>query len=107
MVKRWRRTFIKEWRTYRGLNQTKLAELCDTTQATISRWECGRTPYDQPMLEAIADALRCEPGDLIMRDPSKEDHMWSIWEQIPPEARPVVVSMMRGAMKKTGATGGE
>ena len=36
------------------------------------RIENGKVPYDQDFLEATAYALRCEPADLISRDPNAE-----------------------------------
>jgi transcriptional regulator with XRE-family HTH domain len=82
-----RKTYIREWRKHRGLNQEQLAARVETTQETISRLERGEIAYTQPMLEAVAEALNCGPADLIMRDPSKEDFLWTIWDQIPAGTR--------------------
>jgi hypothetical protein len=30
------------------------------------------------MLEALADALSCSPADLIMRDPSQSNGLWTL-----------------------------
>lgn len=49
------------------LSQEKLAELVDTTGATISRLESGHQPYGQELLEKIADVLNRDPGDLITK----------------------------------------
>lgn len=72
------------------------------TQATIARLERGDIAYTQPVLEAIADALSCEPADLIMRDPSDPSGIWSIWDQIAPEARQQATKVLE-AFKKTGS----
>jgi len=61
--------FIKAWRKYRHLTLDQLAERLDVTAGTLSQLERGNTQYTQPMLEALADALSCEPSDLITRDP--------------------------------------
>ena len=98
-------TFIRQWRKHRGLNQEQLAARVGVTQETISRVERGDIGYTQPMLEACADALNCSPADLIMRDPSREDFMWSIWDQIPAEKRTVVVDMLQGVIRKSGTKG--
>jgi transcriptional regulator with XRE-family HTH domain len=100
------RHFIRSWRKHRGLTLEQLADRVDTTHASLSRIERGLQPYNQYMLEALADALRCEPADLIMRDPLQEDSIWSIWSQVPPETRPVVVNMMRGVVGRKTGTGG-
>lgn len=76
-----RRTFIKEWREYRQLTQDALAERLKTSKASISRIEGGTQAYTQDFLEACADALRIDPASLIMRDPTDEGAMWSLWNQ--------------------------
>jgi len=98
-----RRHFIKEWRQYRNLTQDKLADRLDISTASLSRLESGKQPYTQDVLEALADALSCEPADLIMRDPTATDAIWSLWEQAKPEHRPqilAVVAAMIGGDKK-------
>ncbi len=71
---RLRPTFIRQWREHRGLSQDLLVErvrehLDTFSKSTLSRLENTRQAYTQPMLEAIASALGCEPEDLIMRLP--------------------------------------
>ena len=82
-----RRHFIKEWRKHRGLTQEQLAERIGVAVSTISQIETMKQGYSQPTLEALADALQCEPADLLMRDPSREDALWSIWESLEPAQR--------------------
>jgi transcriptional regulator with XRE-family HTH domain len=80
------RHFIREWRIFRGLTQERLADRLETSAATISRLESGKQPYTQPVLEALAYALICEPADLIMRDPNNP--IWSIFDtlrSLPPD----------------------
>lgn len=89
-----RRTFIRDWREHRALSQDKLVERVrervDTfSKSTLSRLERGEQPYSQPILEALAWALDCEPQDLIMRRP--DSAIWSIMdtlEEVPEEDRP-------------------
>lgn len=57
--------FIKEWRQYRNLTQQQVADRIESTKATVSRIENGRTKYRQESLEALAFALGCEPADLF------------------------------------------
>jgi transcriptional regulator with XRE-family HTH domain len=68
-----KRHYIREWRKYRHLTQDRLAERIGKTHGAISQVERGITDYTQEMLEALADALNCEPGDLLLRDPTVED----------------------------------
>lgn len=90
-----RRHFIKEWRVYRELTQTQLAERVGVAVSTISQLETGKQGYAQPTLEAIAEALQCEPADLLMRDPSKEDALWSIWEGLDQPQRAQIVEIAK------------
>lgn len=66
------RHYVKEWRKYRGLTQEQLAERIGKTHGAISQLETGKIDYTQGMIEALAEALRCEPGDLLSRNPTKE-----------------------------------
>jgi transcriptional regulator with XRE-family HTH domain len=65
-----RRIFLREWRQYRRLTQQQLADRLDTTKGTISRIETGERDYTGGFLEVAADALQCEPADIISRDPT-------------------------------------
>lgn len=76
------RHYVKEWRKHRGLSQEALAERIGKTHSAISQLERGKIDYTQGMLEALADALMCEPADLLMRDPSQEQMIWSLWETL-------------------------
>ncbi|UXN69929.1 helix-turn-helix domain-containing protein [Devosia neptuniae] len=89
------RHFIREWRTYRGLTQEMLAERLDISKASLSRLETGKQPYTQDMLEALAEALMCEPADLIMRDPTSQDAIWSIWENASPAQRTQITTVVK------------
>jgi ribosome-binding protein aMBF1 (putative translation factor) len=75
-----RRTFIAEWRDFRGLTQEALAELLDTTKATISRIEGRKIGYTQDFLEACADALGVHQSVLLSRAPSEAEKTAAISE---------------------------
>ena len=81
------RWFLKEWRKHRGLTQQQLGDRIGKSKSNISEFETGATRYNQDLLEALADALMCEPADLIMRDPTQPDAIWSIWDRIPEAKR--------------------
>lgn len=99
---------IREWRKHRGLTQEQLAERIGITRSYLTKIERGDRRYDQPFLEAAADALRCEPADLIMRDPSQPVSIWTIWEQLQPSERiqaEAIIRALKGVGSATG-TGG-
>jgi transcriptional regulator with XRE-family HTH domain len=66
-----RRTFLREWRLYRGLTQEQAAERIGLDHSTLGRIERRLVPYSQGMLEAAAEAYSCEPWDLLNVDPTK------------------------------------
>jgi len=82
-----RRTFIKEWREYRGLSQERLASRLGMSGAQLSRIENAKQPYTQDVLETIAEALQTDVASLLMRDPKAPEAMWTIWEQAKPAER--------------------
>lgn len=90
-----RKTFIREWRKHRGLTQEQLAERIGIERSYLSRIESGARDYDQSFLDAAADALRCEPQDLLMRDPSDPEGIWSIWDQIKPTQRQQAIALLK------------
>jgi hypothetical protein len=51
------------------------------SHAQLGRIERGLQPYNQALLEALADLYRTEPASLIMRDPTKDDAIWSLWDE--------------------------
>jgi putative transcriptional regulator len=59
---------LREIRTARGLSQQKLANKAGIPQSTVSRIETGKTSaIDFALVEKLCRALKCEPGDLIVR----------------------------------------
>ena len=66
------RHFIKQWRKHRGLTQQRLADRLGQTHGAVSQLERGLVGYTQSTLEMLADALQCEPADLLWRDPDSE-----------------------------------
>lgn len=99
-----RKHFIREWRKHRGYTQAQLAERIGIAESYVSKIESGKRRYDQPFLEAAAEALNCDTADLIMRDPSDPEGIWSIWDQLKPAERNQVVEIAK-TLKRTG-TGG-
>lgn len=83
-----RPTFIRQWRNHRHLSLVQVAERVSEitgksmTHATLSRIETGKIAYTQPVLEAIAIALACEPADLLIRNPEDKSAPWSIYDQL-------------------------
>jgi len=98
------RHFIRQWRKHRQLTQEQLAERIGINRAHLSKIETGARDYDQKFLEAAALELRCEPADLLMRDPTSPQAIWSLWDQVPEKQRPLAVEVLKGIIK-TGTDG--
>lgn len=88
----------------------KLAEIVGETtgegftHASLSRIERGLQPYSQPVLEAIAEALRTDPASLLMRDPN-DPEIWSVWDHAAKADRQKIVEIARTITGKTGTDG--
>jgi DNA-binding XRE family transcriptional regulator len=97
---------LRGWRKFRELSQAELGERIGVSDATISRIEKGEQNWDQEFLKAAAEVLRCDPVDLLMRDPSQPGAVWSIWAHAKPADRVridnVVVALVGGS---TGTEG--
>ncbi|MCV3209632.1 helix-turn-helix domain-containing protein [Mesorhizobium sp. YC-39] len=65
--------FFREWRKYRGFNQETLAEKVNLTASSISQLENGKQGFSDSTLVALARALDCRPGDLLLWEPGKVD----------------------------------
>lgn len=75
------------------------------SKSNISQLEQGRQGYSQEGLERLADALQCEPGQLLTVDPSKDDAIWSIWERAGQAQREEIVSHAQYVLEKARKTG--
>ena len=102
MHMRLQRHFIRQWRKAKGWTQERLAEASDVPQYEISRVENGKKPYDEELLERIALAMNVTPADLIMRDPSDPEGLWSIYDQLSDSQRTELVEIAQ-VMKRRNA----
>lgn len=103
-------TFIKQWRDHRDLTQDQLAERVTTymrergakkgyTYASIGRLERGLHPYNQLVLEAVADALGTDPASLLMRDPADPSGIWSVWDRALPAERQLIAEQAESVVR--------
>lgn len=77
----------------------QLAGRLDMTASHVSMLERGQRGYTQETLEAIADALSTDVASLLMRDPSQEDAIWSLWDQAKPGQRQTIVEITKTILK--------
>lgn len=97
-----RRLFLAEWRKYRNLTQEQLAERTGITQGMVSQLETGRSDFSGSVLEMLAEALMCEPADLLMRNPLDDDAPWSIWETLKPPEKRQAVEIIKALKRASG-----
>jgi transcriptional regulator with XRE-family HTH domain len=60
---------LKAYRKLRGVSQTKLAELCNSSTGYIGEIECGRRFPSVNMIERLATALGIESWHLFRNEP--------------------------------------
>lgn len=73
--------FLRKWRVHREMTLEAAGEAVGISHAQLGRIERRLQKYNQELLEALAELYRTEPASLIMRDPTDEDAMWSLWDQ--------------------------
>jgi transcriptional regulator with XRE-family HTH domain len=103
--RQFRKTYIRQWREFRNLTQEQLADRLEMTASFLSMLERGQRGYTQETLEAIAYALQTDVASLLMRDPSDENAVWSIWQQAKPAERKMIVDIAKTITGKTGTEG--
>lgn len=91
--------FIRAWRKHRGLTQVQLAERVGINQGNLSKIESGARQYDQEFLEKAAEALKCEPADLIARDPADPDGIWALYDKMTAPQRAQATEVFKALMK--------
>ena len=94
-----RPTFVREWRKKRGLTLEQCAERAGMSKGNLSNIETGKTGYNQATLEALAGALQCDPVDLLIRNPTDPEGIWSLWERAQPAQRKQLLGMIDGFLK--------
>ena len=94
-----RRIFLKQWREFRGLTQEQLADRVGWSVGNVSQLERGLQGYSQEGLEALAEALQCDPGQILTVDPTGDDAIWLIWERAKPGERQMIVELAKTVVK--------
>lgn len=102
--KKHRPTYLRAWRKHRGMTLERLAARVGMTPGALSLLERGESGYMQPVLEALADALGTTPASILMRDPTDENAIWSIWDQAAPGEKREISAVVE-ALIRTRRTG--
>lgn len=121
------RHFLRAWRKASGLTQEAVVEKGQAifegrvmaegeetslkriglSQTSLARIERGETPYNQTLLEILAEVYGTDAPSLIMRNPVDPEGIWSIYDQIPAPERKRALRVIKGAVDglKTGTEG--
>jgi transcriptional regulator with XRE-family HTH domain len=111
------RHFLREWREFKDYTLEQMAEriplvsqnrvvregegkAITMTHATLSRIERGKLPYNQHLLEVLAEIYQTDVASLLMRDPSQPEGLWSIYEKLTPPAREELVDHAKIILKR-------
>ena len=97
-----RKTYLREWRRLKpGRTLDVVAGELHMSQPQLGRIERGDSPYNQDLLEALALLYGCTVADLLMRDPTDPNAMWSIWDNAKPGEKRLIAAAAE-AIVKTG-----
>ena len=106
MAGKYRRTFLREWRTYREKTLVQVAEELHMTHGQLSRIERGLQPYNQELLERLSELYRCDPVDLLIRNPAEPTKIWSLWDRARPGERRQIEAVAEALLRdRTGTEG--
>lgn len=102
--------FLRQWREEAGRRRGReytleeVGEAVKISHAQLGRIERRLQKYNQELLEALAELYKTEPASLIMRDPTKEDAMWSLWDQAQKAEREKIEEYAELLVKKRTGT---
>lgn len=78
------------------------AERIGMSHQNLGKIERGQVPYNETLLMILQDIYRTDRGSLIMRDPTRQDPLWSIYDQLAPPERVRLAKVVEEEFKKTG-----
>ena len=96
------RTFLREWRKHRGKTLVAVAEQLHMSHSQLSRIERGDQPYNQELLEALADLYMCDVVDLLIRNPTDPEAIWTLMDRAKPADRQRIVAIAEALLKEAG-----
>jgi transcriptional regulator with XRE-family HTH domain len=96
------RHFLRAWRKHRNKTLEQVADELHMSHSQLSRIETFKQPYNQELLEALADLYACDVVDLLIRDPTDPNGLWSIHDQLKPVQRRQLAAIGETLLKDTG-----
>lgn len=96
------RHFLRAWRKHRVKTLEQVADHLHMSHSQLSRIETGKQSYNQELLEALADLYMCDVVDLLIRDPSDPEQMWTLWDRAKPGERRRITAIAETLLRDTG-----
>lgn len=97
-----RRVFFREWRERESVDLTleAVADRMGTTKSTVLKLETGEVMYSAGSLLLYAQAVGCEPTDLITRPPPPPGQIepidiWRSFQAASKEAKGIVSTILK------------
>lgn len=75
------------------------------SHSQLSRIERGEQSYNQELLERLSDLYMCDIVDLIVRDPTAPESIWTLWERAKPGQRRQIEDVAEALLRRTGTSG--
>lgn len=91
--------FLRAWRKHRGKTLEWVAEHIHMSHQNLGKIERGQVPANDDLLAVLADLYQTDRGSLIMRDPAKEDPIYTIWETLTPVQKQEAIEII-GVIKR-------
>ena len=116
--------YLRAWRKHAGLTLEQAAERIENlaeqrggvgpegrtmtmTHQNLGKIERGKVPYNEHLLELLAEIYQTDLASLLMRDPAASGEVWSVWERaqkLDGPKRAKVIAYMDG-LSATGSDG--
>jgi transcriptional regulator with XRE-family HTH domain len=96
------RHFLRAWRKHRQKTLEQVADHLHMSHSQLSRIETFKQPYNQELLEALAELYMCDVVDLLIRDPSEPEAMWTIWQNAKEGERRQIRDVAEALTRKAG-----
>lgn len=101
-----RKTFLREWRLSKpGRTLEQVAAELHISQPQLGRIERGEQPYNQDLIEALAEIYGCDEADLIMRPPGRSREIKLVWDQVPETERDRALAVLEAFIPSSARVG--
>jgi transcriptional regulator with XRE-family HTH domain len=77
------------------MTQEQLADRVGWSVGNVSQLERGEQGYSDEGLAALAELLRCTPGQILDVDPTDDNAIWSLWERAEGQRRTLLGGSQR------------